>query len=121
MVKKVLPLGFPITAAFIILMVISPLGLTPEKIAGICVSGGLWLIGYALTRWGEGQSSNILLGIVIGGMLFRIAVAILSIVFVSKFTEMNLIRYVISLMIFYLACEFGLVLDYTLRKTDEQT
>ena len=110
-------MGLPVIAAAIIFLALTPQGLTGEKIAGVSVSAGLWMIGYALTRWGEKQNSRVLLGIVLGGMLFRIIFVILSIIFVKSFTGLEPLKYVIALMIFYLACEFGLVLDYALRKT----
>jgi len=117
MVKKILPLGIPLIALAIILLAVSPAGTTTEKIAGISVSAVLWIIGYSLTKWGEKQNSRILLGVVLGGMLFRIVFVILSIIFVKNFTDLEPWGYIIALMIFYFACEFGLVLDYALRKS----
>lgn len=87
-----------------------------EKTGGLAVSGGLWLIGYSLLRWSERQNQNVLLGVLIGGILFRIAFVLISIFFVRKLTDLELMPYVISLIIFYLACEFALIADYILRR-----
>lgn len=106
----------PLTAGLIIYFLVQAPGFTPEKIGGLIVSGGLWIIGYALLRWGENQNERILLGLLLGGILFRIAFVLLSIYFVRKFTDMETVSYVISLLIFYLACEFALVMDYALRR-----
>jgi len=116
MIKSILPLGLPFLAILIIIVVLNPAGFTGEKISGLSVSAGLWLIGYSLLRWAEDKNFRILLGILLGGILFRACIVILSILFVQKFTELVVIEYVISLMIFYLACEFALVFDYVLRK-----
>lgn len=115
-VKTILPLGLPLLAVIIILIVVQPPGLSSEKISGAVISAGLWIIGYGLLRWGEGQNQRILLGMLIGGILFRIAFVLLSIYFVQKFTNLEIMTFVISLLIFYLACEFGLVVDYALRR-----
>ena len=112
-----LPLSLPLFAALIIVLVVSPSGFAEVKMAGLTVSAALWIIGYALLRWAEKQNDRILLGVLLGGILFRMAIALLSMYFVRQFTGLELVPYVISLMIFYLACEFALVMDYTLRKS----
>ena len=116
MIKSVLPLSLPIFAAIVVVLIVSPPGFAQEKIAGIGLSAAVWLIGYTLLRWAEDKNPQLLLGMLLGGMLFRIAVVLLSIYFVDKFTDFEQIRYVVSLLIFYLACEFALVFDYLLRK-----
>ena len=116
-VKTILPLSLPTVAAVIIVLMVSPPGFAQVKMAGLTVSAALWIIGYALLRWAQKQNERILLGVLLGGILFRMAIALLSMYFVRQFTQLELIPYVISLMIFYLACEFALVMDFTLRKT----
>ncbi|MBL7191749.1 hypothetical protein ISS30_08635 [bacterium] len=91
-------------------------GISNEKIAGVGVSGGLWAVGYALIRWAERQNPRIILGIMLGGILFRIFTVIFSIYFVREFTSLELMPFVVTILIFYLACEFALVIDYTLRR-----
>ena len=86
------------------------------KWAGMGLAGGLWIIGYGILRWVEKRDPRVLLGALIGGILFRMVMVMLSLFFVREFTELDLTHYVISLMIFYLACEFALVWDYVIRR-----
>ena len=116
MAKFLIPLLFPFLALLTVIFLLTPSGFTTEKVAGISVSGSVWALGYSLLRWGENKGFKILLGMLFGGILFRIAVVLLSIFFVQKFTELELFKYVISLLILYLAFEFALISDYLIRK-----
>jgi len=116
MIKKLLPLSLPVLAFAGIVTMVQPPGFASVKMSGFAVAAVLWIIGYGLLRWAEHQNERIVLGVTIGGILFRMAVVLLSMFFVRKFTELEMLPYVISLMVFYLACEFALVLDYALRK-----
>jgi len=115
-IKALIPLILPLLAVAIIIFVVPPSGLTPEKIWGAALSAVLWALGYSSLRWGERQNQRVLLGILTGGILFRMLIVILSLFFVRSFTQLDLMSYVISLMVFYLACEFALVIDYALRR-----
>lgn len=116
MIKMVLPLSLPAAALVIIVLIVSPPGFAAAKMSGFGLAAALWIIGYGLLRWAEHQNERILLGVLLGGILFRMAVVLLSMFFVRKFTGLEMLPYVISLMVFYLACEFALVLDYALRR-----
>ena len=114
MIKKLLPLLFLIIAAVIILLIVQPFGLDKEKLSGAAVSAVLWILGLFMLKWGRRQSPIIMLAVVLGGMLFRIFMALLAIFIVMKFTEWELMPFVISLIIFYFACEFALILNQAL-------
>lgn len=116
MIKKLLPLSLPVLAFLIIVSMVQPSGFASVKMIGFGVAAVLWIIGYSLLRWAEKQNERILLGVLLGGILFRMAVVLLSMFFVRRFTELEMLPYVISLMVLYIACEFALVLDYALRK-----
>jgi len=114
--KYYLPLLLPLAALLVVLLLQPPPGMNQCKWAGVGFSGGLWIVGYGLLRWAEKSNPRVLMGALVGGILFRMVMVLLSLFFVRAFTELDLIKYVISLMIFYLACEFALVLDYVIRK-----
>ena len=114
MIKKLFPLLFLIIAAVIILLIVQPFGLDKEKLSGAAVSAVLWILGLFMLKWGRRQSPIIMLAVVLGGMLFRIFMALLAIFIVMKFTEWELMPFVISLIIFYFACEFALILNQAL-------
>lgn len=115
-IKLFLPLLVPIFAVPVIYFIIQPPGITQEKLSGAGLSALLWIIGYILLRWAEKQNQRVLMGILLGGILFRMLIVILSMFFVRSFTQFDIMAYVVSLMLIYLACEFALVIDYTLRK-----
>jgi hypothetical protein len=111
-IRTIIPISFPFIGFLIVCFVAVPVGLTTEKIAGMAISGGLWILGWILLKWGEKQNAQVFTGAVIGGMLFRIIMVLLSIFFMQKFTKLYLNLYVVSLLIFYFACEFALVIRY---------
>ena len=103
-------------ALAVIFLIVQPVGISQEKLVGVLITAGLWVLSYGLLRWAESQNERIMLGVLIGGMLFRIAFVLLAIFIVMRFTQWEAMPFVISLLIFYLACEFGLVVDYFLRR-----
>ncbi len=115
-VRIIIPLAFPLLAAVIIIIMVQPAGFAIEKMGGLGFAAALWIVGYALLRWAEKQNERILFGALIGGIFFRMVLVILSMFFVRSFTQMALMPYVVSLLIFYLACEFALVTDYAMRR-----
>jgi len=115
-IKKLIPLLLPVMALAVILLAVQPIGISQEKLVGVLITAGLWVLSYGLLRWAEGQNERILLSVLIGGMLFRIVFVLLTIFIVMRFTQLEVTTFVISLLIFYLACEFGLVVDYFIRR-----
>jgi hypothetical protein len=114
-ISKLLPLLLPLLALVIIFLMVRPLGFCAEKLTGVGICGGIWVIGYVLLKWAEKQNERILMGVLVGGILFRIVFVLLSIYFVREFTHLDLMRFVISILIFYIACEFALIVNYALN------
>ena len=70
-------------------------------VSSIVMTGGILSLRFTLNR-----SVNIFLGTLIGGILFRLLIILLSGFYILKFSDLNIKEYFISLLGYYFALQF---------------
>lgn len=73
---------------------------------GFGISSFLMIIGFFALKFSLNKSAKIFLGTVIGGILFRLIIILLSGLYVHYFTQLEIIEFFISLLGYYLFFQF---------------
>lgn len=80
--------------------------LLPGIYSGYLFSLFLFLSGFISTNWAMKKELKTLMGIVLGGMFVRFVLIGIAIFIILKYTEIDVLVFVVSFFVFYLIYQF---------------